>query len=299
VSVPLSRREWLAGTAAALGLPRAAPDADSDLSAIERRLHGRLGVAALDTGTGRQQRHRGSERFPMCSTFKFLASAAVLARIDAKSERLDRVVRYTQNDVLEYAPITKDHVADGMTIEALIAAAIEYSDNTAANLLLSSIGGPGAVTQFARGLGDAATRLDRNEPTLNDVRAGDVRDTTTPDAMLRDMQTLLLTPSRPDRFGGASGAAALSSASRELLTKWLVGNTTGNERLRAGLPKDWRVGDKTGTGPKGETNDIAIAWPPRRAPILIAAYLAGSAASADDRNRALAEVGRVVAAHLV
>jgi beta-lactamase class A len=279
----ISRRDWMTAMAGALIAPGAVLDASKDIAAIERRLGGRLGVAALDTGNGRRVAHRATERFAMCSTFKFLASAAVLARVDAKSERLDRLVRYTQKDVLEYAPITKDHVTNGMTIESLMAAAVSYSDNTAANLLLAALGGPKAVTAYARSLGDAVTRLDRNEPALNEVPAGEVRDTTSPSSMVSDMQALLL------------GTKALSEPSRQLLTKWLVENTTGSERLRAGLPKDWRVGDKTGTGPHGATNDIAIAWPPNRAPVLIAAYFWGSKAPQADLNRALADVARIVA----
>jgi len=277
-----SRRDWMTAMAGALIAPAAVLDASPEIAAIERRLGGRLGVAALDTGSGRRIEHRASERFAMCSTFKFLASAAILARVDAKTERLDRLVRYTQKDVLEYAPIAKDHVGDGMTIEALCAAAVEYSDNTAANLLLAALGGPGGVTAFARGIGDTVTRLDRNEPALNRVPAGDVRDTTSPASMVHNLRTLLLE------------TKALSESSRGLLTKWLVENTTGNDRLRAGLPKEWRVGDKTGTGPDGATNDVAIAWPPNRAPVLVAVYFWGAKAAQADLNRAHADIARIV-----
>jgi beta-lactamase class A len=274
-----SRRALLAGLA---GAWMTAADPVAEIDAIERRLGGRLGVAALDTGSGRRIEHRATERFAMCSTFKLLASAAVLARVDAKTERLDRLVRYTQKDVLEYAPIAKDHVRDGMTIEALMAAAVSYSDNTAANLLLAALGGPKGVTAFARGIGDAVTRLDRNEPALNRVPAGDMRDTTSAASMVQNLRTLLL------------DTKALSETSRGLLTKWLVDNTTGNDRLRAGLPKSWRVGDKTGTGPDGATNDVAIAWPPNRAPVLVAVYSWGSKAPQTDLNRAHAEIARAI-----
>jgi len=279
MTIRLSRRSLLAGMAAAFA---PAPEQAADLAAIERRLGGRLGVAAVNTASGRRVEHRASERFAMCSTFKFLAVAAVLARVDANTERLDRLVRYAQKDLLEYAPIAKDHVNDGMTIEALCAAAIEYSDNTAANLLLTALGGPQAVTAFARRLGDAVTRLDRNEPLLNEVPAGEVRDTTSPASMAHDVHALLV------------DGSGLSESSRALLTKWMVGSTTGDERLRAGLPKDWRVGDKTGTGPHGATNDVAIAWPPARAPVIIAAFFRGSNAPQADLNRALADVARIV-----
>jgi beta-lactamase class A len=168
-----------------------------------------------------------------------------------------------------------------MTTQALLEAAIEYSDNTAANLLLTAIGGPAGLTKYVRGLGDAVTRLDRTEPTLNTNIKGDPRDTTTPAAMLADLQTVLV------------GATALSDPSRRHLIDWLVANTTGNERLRAGLPAGWRVGDKTGTGVNGATNDIAIAWPPGKPPVLIAAYFSESRAPDADRSRALADVARI------
>jgi beta-lactamase class A len=254
------------------------------ISAIEARLGGRLGVASLDTRSGKHLEHRASERFPMCSTFKFLLVADTFARVDAHLEHLTRFVHYTKSDLLDYAPVTKTHVNEGgMTISALCAAAIEYSDNTAANLLLHAVGGPAAVTQYVRSLGDSVTRLDRNEPSLNSAILGDVRDTTSPSAMLRDMKIILLENH------------ALSEDSRRQLEAWLAANTTGNTSLRAGLPSTWHVGDKTGSGHNGATNDIAICRPPNRAPILIAAYFVGSKASYDDRCAALAEVGRIVA----
>ena len=259
--------------------------AGARLTAIEVRLGGRLGIAALDTRTGRHVAHRAVERFPMCSTFKFLLVAAILSCVDANHEQLDRLIRYTKADLLDYAPITKSHVQEGgMTVSALCAAAIEYSDNTAANLLLAAIGGPPAVTRYARSLGDPMTRLDRNESALNTAIPGDPRDTTSPSAMLHDMQVLLLEK------------RALSSDSRKQLEAWMLANTTGSNSLRAGLPSAWRIGDKTGSGSNGATNDIAICWPPNRAPILITAYFVGSRASSTDRYAALAEVGRIVAA---
>jgi beta-lactamase class A len=261
-----------------------AQTADQRLSAIEARLGGRLGVAALDTQADKHIEHRASERFPMCSTFKFLLVSAILSRVDANREKLDRFIHYTKADLLDYAPITKAHVQEGgMTISALSAAAIEHSDNTAANLLLGVLGGPAAVTHYTRTLGDSVTRLDRNEPTLNTATPGDLRDTTSPSAMLHDMQTLLL------------GENALSADSRQRLDAWLVTNTTGSSSLRAGLRSAWRVGDKTGSGKNGATNDIAICWLPHRAPILITAYFVGSGASYADRCAALAEVGRIAA----
>lgn len=290
----LTRRSFLA---AALFLPVArlrsgafppelSPEAASArLASIEARRGGRLGVAALDTRDGKVIEHRGFERFPMCSTFKFLLVAGILSSADAGQETLDRVVHYTQADLLDYAPITRAHLgAGGMTVRSLCAAAIEYSDNTAANLLLDVLGGPAAVSRYARSVGDRLTRLDRNEPSLNTAIPGDVRDTTTPKAMVADMRAILL------------GAAALTPASRNQLEAWMVGNTTGGNSLRRGLPSAWRIGDKTGSGEHGATNDIAICRPADRAPILVAAYFVGSSASSADRYSALAAVGRIVAA---
>jgi beta-lactamase class A len=259
-------------------------DLGATFARIEGESGGRLGVAVLDTGGGARTGHRADERFPMCSTFKMLLSAAVLARVDAGRERLDRRVRYHARDLITYSPTTQHHVADGMTIAELCEAAVTLSDNTAANLLLASIGGPAGFTAYARSLGDRVTRLDRNEPTLNESLSGDPRDTTTPAAMLDTLQKVAL-------------GTALSPGSRELLVGWLVGNRTGDARLRAGLP-GWRVGDKTGTGARGSTNDIAVAWPPQGAPLVIIAYLTATAAPSERRESALAAIGRAVAAAL-
>jgi len=256
------------------------------INAIENQVGGRLGIAALNRGTGQRLEHRAEERFLMCSTFKLLAVAAVLHRVDAKEEELGRFIPYTKSDLLEYAPVTRKHVDEGgMTLEALCAAAIELSDNTAANLLLKTLGGPAALTRYARSLGDSQTRLDRFEPDLNIAIPGDERDTTTPRSMLGDLRQLLL-------------GDALSAASRKRLEGWLVASETGRSMIRAGVPNDWRVGDKTGNGRGGATNDIAILWPPGKAPILIAIYSLGSNASADVRTGAIAAATREIIAEL-
>jgi beta-lactamase class A len=261
-------------------------DAAARLAAIEARIGGRIGVSALDTSNSKRLDYRAEERFPMCSTFKFLAAAGVLKRVDEKKENLDRFVRYSAKDILEYAPVTKEHLKDGgMTLGALCAAAIEQSDNTAGNLLLDAIGGPAGLTNFARNLGDKITRLDRKEPDLNSATPGDERDTTSPRSMLGDMTRLLT-------------GDVLSQSSRRQLEDWLQGNKTGADMIRAGVPKNWIIGDKTGRGSNGATNDIAIVRPPGRAPILLAIYSVGSKASTDDRAAAIAEVAKVVAESL-
>ncbi len=270
----------------AVNAPGARSDAASKIATIETRLGGRMGVAALDTGSGKRLDYRAEERFPMCSTFKFLATAAVLKRVDEKQEQLDRFVSYDTKDILEYAPVTKAHLKEGgMTLGALCEAAIEQSDNTAGNLLLDAVGGPAGVTNFARRLGDQVTQLDRKEPDLNSAIPGDERDTTTPGSMLADMTRIL-------------AGDVLSPSSRRQLEDWLRGNKTGAAMIRAGVPTNWIIGDKTGRGANGATNDIAIMRPPDRAPVLLAVYSIGSTASANDRAAAIAEAAKIVAESL-
>ena len=261
----------------------AVSSAQARLTALQRLHGGRLGVAILDTGTGRRVAQHGDQRFLLCSTFKVLAVAAVLSRVDAGKEKLERRIVYGPELVLNYAPVTRQHVgAPGMSVAALCEAAITLSDNTAANLLLATLGGPAAVTRFVRGLGDPVTRLDRIEPELNRGSPGDIRDTTTPNAMLDTLQHLLL-------------GQALTNASRDLLSGWMRACSTGTDKLRAGTPAGWQSGDKTGSGAQGESNDVAIFWPPQRQPILVTAYYAGSSAHGKPLSAVLAEVGRIAA----
>lgn len=256
-----------------------------ELARIERESGGRLGVAVTDTGSAARAGHRADERFPMCSTFKLLAVSAVLARVDAGKEQLDRRIRIEVAALVDYSPLTKPHAGGDMTMEAICEAAMVVSDNTAANLILDSLGGPAGLTASVRVLGDPLTRLDRTEPTLNEAVPGDPRDTTTPAAMAANLRKLVL-------------GEALSAASREKLIGWLAGNRTGDTRLRAGLPKEFRVGDKTGSGGRGSTNDVGVIWPPGRAPVIVAAYLTETSAPLDQRNATLAAVGKAVAAAL-
>lgn len=289
--IVMTRREAL--LAAALAVPslsapfvmrRAA--ASGQLAALERKNGGRLGVAVLDTGSGRRMAHRADERFAMCSTFKFLAAACVLSRVDRKEESLDRRIVFAERDLVTYSPVTEKHTGgEGMTLGKICEAAMTFSDNTAGNLLLASFGGPAALTAFARSIGDGMSRLDRIETELNEAATGDPRDTTAPVSMLHNLNKLVIEPT-------------LSKSSRAHLTTWLVANRTGDKRLRAGFPADWRIGDKTGTGDNGAANDIAVIWPPNRAPILVTVYFAEAKISADARNVVIADVGRIVAADL-
>ena len=288
-----SRRLFLAGLAAVAAPLRASAAAASaeerlnlannHLAWIEEREGGRLGAAVIDTETGWTLEHRADERFPMCSTFKLLAAAAALKRVDDGADRLDRVIAYGPGDLLDYAPIAKTHLASGgMTIADLCAAAIDWSDNTAGNLVLQTIGGPAGFTQFARSLGDSVTRLDRNEPALNAAAPGDERDTTSPRAMAEDIRQVLL-------------GDLLSDASRRQLQAWLIDDKVGDKRLRAGLPLAWRIGDKTGSGDHGTANTIAIIWPPEREPIIAAVYYTESRAPMDVRNAIHKEIGALIA----
>jgi beta-lactamase class A len=256
---------------------------EAELANIEKTSGGRLGVAVFDTKTGTGGGYRSNELFPMCSTFKLLAAAAILKRVDTGQERLDRRIPFGVSDLVVNSPTTKARVGEGnLTLAELCEAAMVMSDNTAGNLLLANLGGPAGLTAFARSLGDRTTRLDRIEPELNEALPGDPRDTTSPAAMLENIRLLVL-------------GNALSHASRQQLTVWLLGNKTGGTRLRARLPNGWRVGDKTGIGERGTTNDVGLFWPPRRDPVIVAAYLTGSPASTEQRNGMIAAVGEAVA----
>lgn len=283
----IDRRIFIGGAVTvgvALATPASAHDAVEALADLERSLGARLGVAMRDMESGARVSYRADERFPLTSTFKFLAAAAVLAKVDAGKDDLERKVLFQKADLVTYSPETGKHAGEGMTLAAICEAAITLSDNTAGNLMLDVVGGPEGFTRFARTLDDQVTRLDRIETALNEARPGDPRDTTAPAAMLGNLEKLLL-------------GDALSARSRERLTDWLIANKTGDTRLRAGLPAGWRVGDKTGAGNNGTTNDIAIAWPPGRKPILIAGYLTQCDRSMEARNQALAEVARILTAH--
>jgi beta-lactamase class A len=278
----------LALTGAALPLPGRAQHTgsarlpDSLWQHVEASAAGRLGVAVLDTADGRIQGHRLDERFPMCSTFKWLAAALVLERVDAGQERLDRRIAFGADVRLPNSPVTSKHVGSGgMTLAELCEATITVSDNAAANLILRSFGGPAALTQYTRTLGDTATRIDRLEPHLNEAAPGDPRDTTTPRGMATSLRAALL-------------GDALSAARREQLVRWMQASRTNGRRLRADLPPGWRLGSKTGTGDRGTTNDVGVFWPPARAPIVVAVYLTEAGAAEPTRNAAVARVARAV-----
>ncbi len=259
--------------------------ARASLAALERAAGGRLGVCALDPASGRDVRHRADERFPFCSTFKTMLSAAVLTRSVELPALMQQRIAYARGDLAHYSPVTERHVGAGMTIAELCRAALQYSDNTAANLLIRQIGGPPAVTAFARSIGDHAFRLDRWETQLNTALPGDARDTTTPAAMAESLRALLL-------------GDALPAAQRTQLVDWMRGNTTGDKRIRAGVPAGSQVADKTGTGDYGASNDVGVIWPPSRGPVVLTVYYVQSRAHAQPNDDVIAAATRIVLAAL-
>ncbi len=302
----LTRRQLLstatlAVTARAL---RAASPAPSRLQALpaafahlEQQSRARLGVAVLDTGTGETATHRPDERFPMCSTVKLLVAAAILQRADTNQKggrqtpdqtpghSLDQTLPIPAQPLVSHSPLTEPHAGGQMTVRDLLHAILTESDNTATNVLLASLGGPSSITRFARSLGDPVTRLDRTETALNESIPGDPRDTTSPAAMLADMQKIVL-------------GDVLTPASRAQLTIWMVENKYGETRLRADLPPLWRAADKTGSNGETTSNDIAVLWPPHRPPILITAYLTNCPGPETKRGSILAQVGHLITSAL-
>ncbi|GAA3399166.1 class A beta-lactamase [Streptomyces roseoviridis] len=264
---------------AASGKPFAG--AARELGELERRYDARLGVYAVDTGDGREVAYNGDLRFAFASTFKALAAGAVL-RGHAPAG-MDEVIRYSGADLVAHSPVTEKHVATGMTLRELCEAAVRYSDNTAANLLLDALGGPKGLERALASVGDTVTRVDDREPELNRWSPGATRNTTTPRAFARDLRAFVL-------------GDALGDAERAQLTTWLRTNLTGDTLIRAGVPKSWAVGDKTGTGGvHGIRNDIAVAWPPGAPPLVIAIMSSRSGADDAHDDRLIAEAAAVVA----
>ncbi|SCG50194.1 beta-lactamase class A [Micromonospora halophytica] len=266
------------GTTAPVGPTVTPVPPPAEFAALEQRYDARLGVYALDTGSGRTLAYRADERFAYASTFKALAAGALLAA--TSDAELDRVVRYGREDLVMHSPVTEKHVADGMTLREAADAAVRYSDNTAANLVLAELGGPAGFERALRGIGDTVTDPARTEPALNEAAPGDVRDTSTPRAMADSLQAYAI--------GGA-----LSVEDQRVLLDWLKRNTTGANLIRAGVPAGWQVGDKTGAGGYGTRNDIAVLWPPDAAPIVLAVMSRRDTKDARHDDALIAEATRV------
>ncbi|RAN96494.1 class A beta-lactamase [Micromonospora noduli] len=261
--------------------PSVAPD--QEFRRLEEQFGARLGIYAVDTGTGRTVEYRADERFAYASTWKALAAAEVLdGTTDAQ---LDRVVRYSTRDLVAHSPITEKHVGEGMSLRALADAAVRYSDNTAGNLLLRHLGGPAGFEAKLRALGDTVTDVARYETALNEGTPGDKRDTSTARALAGDLRAYTV-------------GVALEPADRDVLRARLRGNTTGAALVRAGVPAGWVVGDKTGTGGYGTRNDIAVIWPPDRAPIVLAVLSSRDRKDATPADAVIAQATRVVVAQL-
>jgi beta-lactamase class A len=286
----IDRRRFLVAASGLMISPALAEDAPPALVAYERDTGGRIGVYAENRSTGAKIAWRADERFVMCSTFKASLAAFVLARVDAGEDRLADMVAYGPKDILDYAPVAKQSLAQGakegaMSVADMCKAIVELSDNTCANLLLARVGGPEALTAFWRRAGDTVSRLDHNEPELNRSPPGDIHDTTTPSAMAGNLRRFLL-------------GTVLTPGSREHLTQWMVDCKTGNNRLRSGLPAEWKVGDKTGNNGKDASGDIAIAWPKSGGPVLVAAYTQGGSPTPQQLEAVFKEIGAMVGRQL-
>ena len=253
------------------------------ITQIEAQLNARIGVAAYSVGSDLRWQYHADDRFPMSSTFKTLACAALLHRVDSNQESLDRVVKIDAEDIVSYSPITETRLDDtGMTLGELCEATITVSDNTAGNLILGAIDGPPGLTRFMRSIGDEVTRLDRMETDLNEGVPGDLRDTTTPNAMARAIESLVL-------------GDVLTASSRAQLEAWLRGDTVADALFRSGIPTNWEIGDKTGAGGYGSRSIAAIMWPPSDNPIIATVYITETEASFEDRNAAIAQIGAAIA----
>jgi beta-lactamase class A len=282
----LNRRSFLAAASGLAVWPALAQEAPPALAAYERESGGRIGLYAENLTTGAKITWRAEERFVMCSTFKASLAVFALSRVDRGEDHLESMIPYGAADLLDYAPVAKQNLASGaMSVADMCKAAVELSDNTCANLLLARAGGPAALTAFWRSTGDAVSRLDHNEPELNRSPPGDPHDTTTPAAMAGNLRRFVL-------------GEVLSTGSREYLRDWMRNCKTGNNRLRAGLPKTWKVGDKTGNNGKDASGDIAVAWSNSGGPVLICAYTQGGSPTAPQLEAVFAEVGRMVGRRL-
>ena len=276
-------------TIAAMPLACRAQPAESALvtkaGEIESRFGARVGLAVYDTEHDTSWLYHADDRFPLTSTFKAFACAALLHRVDDGQTALDRTVRINQSDLVPYAPVMEHLVGQEVSLQQICTAALRLSDNVAGNKVLDSIDGPTGLTDYMRSIGDTVTRLDRREPELNQATPGDRRDTTSPAAIATSLRRLVL-------------GNALSASSRQQLTAWLIADEVGGPLLRASLPADWRIADRTGAGGYGSRGIVAVIWPPGRPPIVAAMFLTGTDATVDQRNGSIAELGAALVADI-
>jgi beta-lactamase class A len=251
------------------------------IAAIEAKLDGRVGLAMLNLHSGEKWGYKSDERFPFSSTFKVQLCGAILVKVDTGDEALDRQIVFGKSEIVSWSPVTENRVQTGMSVGELCEATMTMSDNTAANLLLKTVGGPQGLTLFLREIGDTTTQLDRWETKLNEGVPGDLRDTTTPTAALSTLEKLL--------FG-----RILSKSSRKQLADWMIGDKVADDLFRASLPEGWKIGDKSGAGGYGSRSIIAVIWPPGKGPVLATVYITESEADFPTRNRTIAEIGAVI-----
>ncbi|KIH98257.1 beta-lactamase [Streptomonospora alba] len=279
-AAPTATPAAASGTAPAAASGPARGEYVPDFKHLEKEYDATLGVYALDTGSGEAVAYNADERFAYASTHKAFSAGAVLEQ--TPMDELDKHITYTEDDLLDYAPITEKHVEEGMELREVIDAAVRYSDNTAANLLFEELGGPAGLQEALREIGDETTSVDRIEPGLNDWEPGDLRDTSTPQALATSLRAYTLGDVLPEE-------------KREILVDMMRRNTTGDDVIRAGVPGDWTVGDKTGSGAYGTRNDIAVLWPPQDDPIVVAVLTKRDTSDAEREDALLAESAEVVA----
>ncbi|WP_239323571.1 class A beta-lactamase [Epibacterium sp. Ofav1-8] len=253
---------------------------------ISLDVRGDLGVSVLDTETGRSSGWDENSLYPLNSTFKFLLAGAVLQRVDRRQHHLEHRLEIHASDIVSWSPVVQHSIGGTMSVRELCEAAMTRSDNAAANILLRNLGGPEALTAILRDMGDPITRIDRFETELNDVSPGEVRDSSTPLQMLKSMNSLLL-------------GDVLSANGKDQLVAWMIANTTGAARIRAGVPMGWSVGDRTGTGSSGETSTIAAIYPPDRKPLLMSVYIRGPSDRAEAQDSTHAELARIATTNVL
>ena len=253
---------------------------------LEKDLDMRIGISFYDENNNKTWQYNGDQSFPLVSTFKAFACAALLARVDSNQDTLERAIPVHKNQLITYSPITEKYIDKTMTNAELCSAAITLSDNTAGNLILKNIGGPSGLTQFMRSIGDEKTQLSRWEPELNEANPGDTRDTTSPNAIVKSLRKVLL-------------GSYLSISSQKQLTDWLLHDKVADGLIRSILPNDWKIGDKTGAGGYGSRAIIAVIWPPERKPVFISIYLTQTKASMDIRNHTIVEISKVIKESLI
>ncbi|EKF9795923.1 PSE family carbenicillin-hydrolyzing class A beta-lactamase [Vibrio cholerae] len=254
---------------------------EQEIKGIESSLSARIGVAILDTQNGESWDYNGDQRFPLTSTFKTIACANLLYDAEHGKVNLNSTVEIKKADLVTYSPVLEKQVGKPITLSDACFATMTTSDNTAANIVINAVGDPKSITDFLRQIGDKETRLDRVEPELNEGKLGDLRDTTTPNAITSTLNQLL--------FG-----STLSEASQKKLESWMVNNQVTGNLLRSVLPVKWSIADRSGAGGFGARSITAIVWSEEIKPIIVSIYLAQTEASMAERNDAIVKIGRSI-----